>query len=66
MENEVLLTIEWRKADIVKALEDANITPSNENIEKLLASDYRLLKRIEETGIEAGWDIIDTTIRQME
>lgn len=54
--NESIVTIEWRIEDIVKAMKETGIEPTEENLSQFLKS--RNLRMLEETSISAGWDVI--------
>lgn len=54
--NENIVTIEWRIEDIVEAMKETGIEPTEENLSQFLKS--RNLRMLEETSISAGWDVI--------
>lgn len=62
-ENEVILTIQWKIADIVEAMTERGIEPSEKNIKVYLNPGNRNLQRLEEYSIEAGWDAIHASLQ---
>ncbi len=60
-----ILTIEWKIEDIMSALKDAEVEPSEENIDKLLRSDSKWIKTLGEDSIELGWCRINGMIENI-
>jgi hypothetical protein len=50
------LTIEWRIEDIIEAMREKGIEPTEENLLRFLKSEN--IRRLEETSIASGWDVI--------
>jgi hypothetical protein len=51
-----ILTIEWRIEDIIEAMREKGIEPTEENLLRFLKSGN--IRRLEETSIASGWDVI--------
>lgn len=64
MEKEnVILTIEWNRDDIVKILEKEGISQNEENIQKLILGNN--IKFLEEQSLERGWEVLGTLARNI-
>lgn len=59
----IVLRIEWNRDDIVKVLEQEGISPSKENILKLISE--KNLKFLEDQSIERGWEVLGTLARNI-
>lgn len=59
----MVLTIEWNRDDIVKVLEQEGISPSEENIQKLILE--KNLRFLEDQLIERGWEVLGTLARNI-
>lgn len=51
-----VLTITWKVADILEAMESSEFEATEANVRKVL--DYKNLKNLEDKSIEFGWGII--------
>ena len=57
----IVATINWRIADIKSALSNANIEPSDENVQKLINSE-RFAETLKDVEVSTGWDILSDLI----
>lgn len=57
---ENICTIRWNIEDLVIAMAEAGIEPTDENIDKVLA--HRFERTLHERSVEEGWEIIDVII----
>lgn len=57
-----IVTITWKMADIIEAMETREFEVNEANIRKVLA--YKNLKNLEDRSIECGWDIIYNMVEE--
>lgn len=57
----VFATIRWSVADLVSAMEERGIEPSEENIKKFIET-TRGPRTLVDRSIEEGWAILDTIL----
>ena len=63
MKDRVFTNISWSIEDLKNCLEQRDIKPSRKNIKKLL--DAKLEKRLEETSVQCGFNLIDDFINEI-
>lgn len=64
--DETILTIEWRKSDILAALREKGIEVSEEQFEDFMDSTKKNIRNIEESSIVAGWDMIHSILNDIK
>ncbi len=64
--DETILTIEWRKSDILAAMKEQGIEGTNEQFKDFMNSSRKNVRMIEESSIATGWDMIHSIIRDMK
>lgn len=60
--DDVILTIQWRKEDIMEAMEEEGIPATEERLSRFLAEPN--LQMIREQSIERGWNVIYSLLKE--
>lgn len=62
--NKIIVTIEWRVEDIMEAMKEHDIEPTEERILEFLNPKEKNIKNLEDESILAGWDVICAAIEK--
>lgn len=64
--DETILTIEWRKSDILAAMQEKGIDISDEQFEDFMNNNQKNIRNLEECSIATGWNLIYSMLSSKE